>query len=87
VGGRAALPIWVDYMRVVLDGVPEQPLVKPYGIVTATINRETGKLTTEDDPDSMPEYFVAGTQPTERSGPTGTPAAGGSSESVREGLF
>ena len=87
VGGRAALPIWVDYMRVVLDGVPEQPLLRPSGIITAIINRETGKLTTEDDPDGMPEYFVSGTQPTESSGPAGAPASGGSTENVRDGLF
>ncbi len=88
VGGRAALPIWVDYMRVALDGVPEQPLVKPSGIVTATINRESGKLTTVDDPDSMQEYFVSGTQPTESNGPVGAPAGGGgNTENVRDGLF
>ncbi|MEK7697162.1 MAG: hypothetical protein AAB346_03390, partial [Pseudomonadota bacterium] len=28
-GGRAALPIWMDYMRVALDGVPEKPLLPP----------------------------------------------------------
>ena len=33
-GGRAALPMWIDYMRVVLDGVPEKPLLPPPGIVT-----------------------------------------------------
>jgi penicillin-binding protein 1A len=87
VGGRAALPIWVDYMRVALDGVPEQPLLKPPGIVTAIINRDTGKLAAEGDPDSMPEYFVSGTQPTETSGPTGAPTGGGSTDNVREGLF
>ncbi len=87
VGGRAALPIWVDYMRVALDGVPEQPLLKPYGIVTAIINRDSGKLAADDDTNSMPEYFVSGTQPTEGGGPVGTPAGGGSTDNVRDGLF
>jgi penicillin-binding protein 1A len=87
VGGTAALPMWVDYMRVALDGVPEQPLLKPDGVITAIINRESGKLTTQDDPNGMAEYFVSGTQPTEAGGAAGTPAAGGSGENVREGLF
>jgi penicillin-binding protein 1A len=74
-------------MRVALDGVPEQPLLKPNGVVTALINRDSGKLAAQDDANSMPEYFVSGTQPTESGGAVGTPAAGGSTENVREGLF
>jgi len=88
-GGRAALPMWIDYMRVVLDGVPEKPLVPPPGIVTATINRDTGKLTTAADPEAMQEYFLEGTVD---SGADvvegGTPGdATKSPDNVREGLF
>ncbi|OOZ45453.1 penicillin-binding protein 1A [Solemya velum gill symbiont] len=32
-GGRAALPAWIDYMRVALDGVPETEPQQPEGIV------------------------------------------------------
>lgn len=32
-GGRAALPIWIDYMRVALDGVPLKPMEPPAGII------------------------------------------------------
>jgi len=88
-GGRAALPMWIDYMRVVLDGVPEKPLVPPPGIVTATINRETGKLTTAADPEAMQEYFLEGTVDTGtdvvEGGTPGEPAK--APENVREGLF
>ena len=31
VGGRVALPIWINYMRVALDQVPESPPVLPDG--------------------------------------------------------
>ena len=32
-GGRAALPIWIDYMRVALDGVPPKNMEPPAGII------------------------------------------------------
>jgi penicillin-binding protein 1A len=88
-GGRAALPMWIEYMRVVLDGVPEKPLVPPPGIVTATINRETGKLTTAADPEAMQEYFLEGTVDTGADVVEGgTPGdTTKSPDNVREGLF
>jgi penicillin-binding protein 1A len=32
-GGRAALPIWIDYMRVALEGVPPKNMEPPAGII------------------------------------------------------
>ena len=32
-GGRAALPIWMDYMRVALNGLPEKERPRPAGLV------------------------------------------------------
>jgi len=84
-GGRAALPMWIDYMRVVLEDMPEKPLLPPAGVVAVHINRESGKPTAPSDPDAMIEYFVKGT--TESSTDvleTGTAPA---PEGVREGLF
>jgi penicillin-binding protein 1A len=89
VGGRTALPIWMDYMRVALDGVPEKPLVPPAGVVSATINSETGHLTDASDPQAMREYFLEGTLPADGgSGSTeGGPTTAPPPEGVREGLF
>jgi len=84
-GGRAALPMWIDYMRVVLEGAPEKPLVPPTGIVTTHINRETGKLTTASDPNAMLEYFIEGT--TESSTDVLEGGTAPAPEGVREGLF
>jgi penicillin-binding protein 1A len=42
VGGVAALPMWMGFARSALDGVPEQDLVVPEGIVSARIDRRTG---------------------------------------------
>jgi len=41
-GGHAALPIWVDYMREALQGVPEVVLPQPPGLVTVRIDPKTG---------------------------------------------
>jgi len=64
-GAKTAQPAWDDYMKAVLEGVPEQPLAPPPGIVTVNIDRKTGKLS-DGTSSSRPEYFIDGTQPTER---------------------
>lgn len=56
-GARAALPIWVDYMRVALDGKAETPFVPPPGISTARIDPSTGYLASSDDSGSILEIF------------------------------
>jgi penicillin-binding protein 1A len=58
-GARAALPIWIDYMRVALTDVPQRSFEPPPGIVTATINRSTGTLLPTGSPGGMEEYFKA----------------------------
>jgi penicillin-binding protein 1A len=41
-GSRTALPIWVEFTRIALDGVPEHQMPMPEGIVSVLIDRETG---------------------------------------------
>jgi penicillin-binding protein 1A len=41
-GGKAALPMWLGYMRVALQGVPESTLPQPPGLVTVRIDAKTG---------------------------------------------
>jgi penicillin-binding protein 1A len=53
---QTALPIWIDYMRVALDGVPEMELVVPNGITTAHING-AGNLLAEGSEGGIVEYF------------------------------
>lgn len=66
-GSSAALPMWIDYMRVALDGKQESILPRPDGLVNARIDPETGKLAHSDDPDAIFEIFPAGNVPTEYS--------------------
>lgn len=62
-GSQAALPLWMQFMKTALAGKPERTLPMPPDIVTARINAYTGKLTSEDDPDAMTEYFMASAMP------------------------
>jgi penicillin-binding protein 1A len=41
-GGRAALPMWMDYMDKALKNVPAENQPPPQGIITAKINPDTG---------------------------------------------
>ena len=41
-GSRTALPIWIEFMRIALRGVPEHQMAMPDDIVTQLIDRDTG---------------------------------------------
>ena len=62
-GGRTALPIWVDYMQVALEGVPEQAYPVPVGIVEASIDPDSGLRVRPDAPGAVREWFPAGNLP------------------------
>ncbi|MDT8439187.1 MAG: PBP1A family penicillin-binding protein [Wenzhouxiangellaceae bacterium] len=62
-GGRTALPIWVDFMRVALDGMPETADPMPNGIVEARIDPETGERVRPGTPGSVREWFPAESLP------------------------
>lgn len=64
-GGVAALPMWIDYMRVALDGVAEDKEYQPEGISTVRIDRKTGKLATPGSDNSYFEFFLEENIPTE----------------------
>ncbi|AMO46833.1 Fused penicillin-binding protein 1a: murein transglycosylase [Enterobacter sp. FY-07] len=63
-GAKSAQPAWDAYMKTVLDGVAEDPLTPPPGIVTVNIDRSTGQLSNGGS--SRQEYFIEGTQPTQQ---------------------
>jgi penicillin-binding protein 1A len=43
-GGRAALPMWIDFMKVALENLPEAPLEQPQNMLTVKIDPKTGLL-------------------------------------------
>ena len=69
VGGRAALPAWIDYMKVALKDVPEHPLQMPPGMVTVRIDPRTGKRAGVDQQDAIFEVFRAANAPKEQALP------------------
>lgn len=56
-GGRAALPMWIDFMKIALKGVPAEPLVQPVGMVTVQIDPETGLLARPETENAIAESF------------------------------
>jgi penicillin-binding protein 1A len=57
VGGRAALPIWIDYMREALKPYPNAPFGLPEGLVNVPIDRSTGLAVPADTPGAFFEIF------------------------------
>ena len=72
-GARAALPMWIDFMRVALRGHPESELPRPPGVVTVRIDPDTGALAGIDNPRGILESFREKDIP----GPDTTPSADG----------
>ncbi len=78
VGGVAALPMWIEYMRTGLDGVTEIERRVPDNIVFARINPDTGLICGPDSRgcieeifsrDAIPETEVARQEDTLRNNP------------------
>jgi len=58
-GGHAALPMWVDFMRVALGDIPQRPLKQPDGLVTVRIDPVTGLLANSNTKNAIFETFLA----------------------------
>jgi penicillin-binding protein 1A len=65
-GSRAASPIWLGFMKRVLEGKPVRVFEAPEGVVFAKIDAETGLLPIAESEETLFECFKEGTVPTER---------------------
>jgi penicillin-binding protein 1A len=63
VGGKAALPIWIDFMRVALTDVPDLVPEIPEGITQARIDPDTGLLARPENRNAVMEVFQTGSLP------------------------
>jgi len=57
-GGRAACPIWLNFMKQMLEGRPVKGFTIPEGIVLARINPDTGALASADEPGAVYAPFA-----------------------------
>jgi penicillin-binding protein 1A len=64
-GGRAALPIWINFMREALRDRPARDFPVPEGIVVVRIDRSTGLLADARSEDVFFQAFAEGTEPNE----------------------
>jgi len=62
-GARAALPIWVDFMKQAIDAYPQSDFEVPSGISFADIDVSNGKRAARACPVVAREAFLAGTEP------------------------
>jgi len=62
-GSRTALPIWIEFMRIALRGVPENQMPMPAGIVSRRIDRATGCPARAGQRNSVFEFFREGHVP------------------------
>jgi penicillin-binding protein 1A len=58
-GSTAALPIWIDFMEIALQDVPEKTRPKPDAMVTVKIDQVTGELARPTDANAIEEIFRA----------------------------
>jgi penicillin-binding protein 1A len=63
-GGRAALPIWLEFMKDALEGRPAVDFPRPAEVETVRIDPASG-LRAPDESSGRLEFFVEGTAPTD----------------------
>jgi len=82
VGGFAAMPIWIDFMRDALKGIPESPLEQPPGLVTVRIDPATGLRAGPGSSDAIFEIFRSENTPKEADNHNNLPPVFGESEEI-----
>lgn len=88
VGGFAAMPIWIDFMRDALKDVPETRFVQPPGLVTVRIDPATGLRANPGAENAIFEIFRTENTPKDTSTqPDLPPVFGEDDEAIPEQLF
>ena len=80
-GAVAALPMWIAHMAKAMKGMPEAKLPMPNGIISVTINAESGL---KDEAGTLTEYFLAEFPPRGRDDSLAPVKAG---KDIRDQLF
>ena len=64
-GAHAALPIWINFMRVALKPLPVMAFTIPEGVTFVKVDPATGLLEGEEGQASTVELFTKGSEPTQ----------------------
>src|SRR5438270_266966 len=66
-GAKAALPMWMEFMKAYIDGRPDKDdppeFPAPGNIVFLNVDQSNGAIVSPDTPASIREAFISGTQP------------------------
>jgi membrane carboxypeptidase/penicillin-binding protein len=74
-GGKAALPIWIEFMKAALAGRGPTPPEPPDGVTVLRVDTKTGKLAGGESQFVMTQAFLSGTEPLEREEARGSGAS------------
>jgi penicillin-binding protein 1A len=86
-GGRAALPIWIEFMRQALESMPQKAPSLPQGVIATRIDPDTGTKARASQNDAMREYFLVENPPKESPPDTNISAQDGSDIRSPQQLF
>lgn len=62
-GSKAALPIWIDYMKVALAGTKQRTLRPPDNVVSRYVDKDSGEAVAEGHANGYAEYFLVSNAP------------------------
>ncbi len=85
-GASTALPIWIDYMKVALEGEPPAFMPRPNGIVNIRINPETGKRARPGE-DGTFEIFKEEDAPPALAAEDERPGSSGNGDGISRQIF
>ena len=83
-GASLALPMWIDFMKVALQSLPEKEPIQPEDVVAVRIDPNSGLLARPNQDNAILEYFTEQTIPT---ADESTNTANSSHGSPTENLF
>jgi penicillin-binding protein 1A len=86
-GGRAALPIWIEFMKHALKDIPQDTPPLPTGVVATRIDPETGAKARASQKNAMREFFLLENPPKDPAPEAVIPSTDGQSIQTPQQLF
>ena len=86
-GGRAALPIWIEFMKHALKDTPKDASALPTGVVATRIDPETGAKARASQTNAMREFFLLENPPKDPAPEAIIPSTDGQTIQTPQQLF